>query len=60
MLKDTKVKILSGKYKGNYGIFICWTEPHKFSNKRAAQVKYQTGLGWRTLVLNENNIEEYL
>lgn len=53
-----KVDLLVGKYKGKPSYFICWTEKHKLSSKRRAQIRVQTGLGWKTLLVNEGNFKE--
>lgn len=53
--KEAKVKVNTGKYKGKDGYFICWTGKHPLSSQRRAQIQVQTGLGWITLLINENN-----
>lgn len=52
------VKILSGKYKGKEGVFVCWTDKHPLSSQRRAQIKHQTGFGWITLLINEDNFRK--
>lgn len=59
MLKPKmKVKLLTGKYKGKEGILGYKVEPHHLSScKERWEVYHQTGLGWRTLLMNSNNLE---
>lgn len=56
--REAPVDLLTGKYKGRYAVFICWTEKHPLSSKRRAQLQVQTGLGWKTLLVNEGNFKE--
>lgn len=55
-MKD-KVTPLTGKYKDKVGYVVCYTKKHQLSSEMRLQVKVQTGLGWITLLLNENNIK---
>lgn len=51
-----EVLILTGKYNSYYGYVCCYVEPHKLSSKPRVQVRVQTGDGWRTLLINEENL----
>lgn len=51
------VKLLTGKYKGKTGRWSYWTEKHPLSSERRAQVRIQTGYGFKTLLVNESNFE---
>lgn len=53
---NTKVKILTGRYTGYTGYVVCYTDRHKLSSYDRLQVSVQTGMGWKTLLMNENNI----
>ena len=53
---NNRVSILTGKYKGKIGYTVCYTKPHPLSSTRRLQVKVQTGLGWKTLLINEDNL----
>lgn len=53
--REVPVKLLTGKYRDRRAVFICWTKKHPLSSKRRAQVQVQTGLGWKTLLVNEGN-----
>jgi hypothetical protein len=53
------VYLLTGKYQGFEGIVVCYTEPHPQSSHKRLQIKVQTGLGWKTLLVNEDNMEPY-
>lgn len=55
MTREKKVKLNTGKYKGRFGWFICWTDKHPLSSSKRAQIQVQTGMGWVTLLVNENN-----
>lgn len=57
MIEHKEVVVNTGKYKGYVGLFICWTEPHKLSSEKRAQIRLQTGLGWVTLLINESNFK---
>ena len=53
---NNEVTILTGKYKGKKGHTVCYTKPHQLSSEKRLQVKVQTGSGWKTLLINENNL----
>jgi hypothetical protein len=58
LARDSKVKLLTGKYKGKEGWLGCIVEPHHLSScKIRWEVYHQTGLGWRTLLVNEDNLQ---
>lgn len=59
-MKNTlrQVKLLTGKYTGKIGYFICWTTSHHLSDKKRAQIRVQTGLGWKTVLVNSGNFKE--
>lgn len=54
---EDNVTPITGKYKGKVGYVVCYTKKHQLSSELRLQVRVQTGLGWVTLLLNENNIE---
>lgn len=51
------VTLLTGKYKGKPAYFDCWTKPHPLSDKKRACISVQTGLGWKTVLVNEDNFK---
>ena len=53
----TTVRLLTGKYKGFEAIPICYVDSHPLSSDIRVQVRVQTGVGWRTLLVNYNNLE---
>jgi len=53
-----EVFIHTGKYTGYYGNVCCYVNPHHLSNKGRVQVRTQSGLGWVTLLINEDNLSE--
>lgn len=52
-----EVKLNTGKYKGQFSIFECWTDSHHLSSERRAQIRVQTGRGFKTILVNESNFE---
>jgi hypothetical protein len=57
LTRDSKVKLLTGKYKGKEGWVGCIVASHHLSSWDRWEVYHQTGLGWKTLLINENNLE---
>lgn len=55
--RGSEVKLLSGKYKGLVGSIECYVDRHYLSDKNRLQVKVQTGNGFKTLLVNEDNLE---
>ncbi len=51
-----KVVILRGKYAGEIGVFYCFINKHHLSDERRLQVSVQSGMGWKTLLLNETGV----
>ncbi len=52
-----EVHLNIGKYKGRFSTFLCWTARHHLSSERRAQIRVQTGLGFKTVLVNESNFE---
>lgn len=58
MKPKDKVKLLTGKYKGKEDYLGCKVNPHHLSScKTRWEVYHQTGRGWKTLLMNEDNLE---
>jgi hypothetical protein len=56
-LTGDKVVILRGKYAGKTGVFYCFVNKHHLSDKQRLQVSVQSGMGWKTLLLNETGVK---
>ncbi|QHZ59854.1 hypothetical protein HWD03_gp123 [Alteromonas phage vB_AmeM_PT11-V22] len=52
-----RVTLLTGKYKGLSCIPVCYVVSHPLSSDKRVQVKVQTGLGWKTLLVNFKNLK---
>lgn len=55
--ENKNVTLLTGKYKGLSCTPVCYVDPHTLSSDRRVQVRVQTGLGWRTLLVNFKNLK---
>lgn len=55
-----KYKLLTGKYKGKVGYFMHYTKPFYLNNHTLIAVRVQTGMGWKTLLFNPDNLEEII
>ena len=55
---NNDVLILSGKYKGKRGYVMYLSTPASRSVKNRYAVRLQSGRGWVTILINEDNLEK--